>query len=199
MKGDIDGAIRINEYYLENVNPDCVFALCTLSTMYGYRGETLKSGETFARIKLEKAKGINLEASKRILIKGDVDVSLDAANVFASSGVLLLGNEPQTVGPQDSPMAVHLALLSAGVALLEGICLSEVLEGVYFLSAALITKIRIIGMQMIRSSAKESGMIPLIVASIPLNMLAIYLLKKFAKEGTPLATRYMTRLIAAKM
>jgi arylformamidase len=85
---------------------------------------------------IEKAKGINLEASKRILIKGDVEVSLDTANVFASSGVLLLGNEPQTVGPQDSPMAVHLALLSAGVALLEGICLSEVLEGVYFLNAA---------------------------------------------------------------
>ncbi len=59
MKGDIDGAIRVNESYIENVNPDCVFALCTLSSMYGYRGETLKSGETFARIKIEKAKGIN--------------------------------------------------------------------------------------------------------------------------------------------
>lgn len=37
---------------------------------------------------------------------------------------------------QKAPMAVHLALLSAGVILLEGICLAMVLEGIYFLNAA---------------------------------------------------------------
>ena len=46
------------------------------------------------------------------------------------------GNEPQTVGPQNAPMAVHLALLSADVILLEGIRLTEVSEGIYFLNAA---------------------------------------------------------------
>jgi len=56
--------------------------------------------------------------------------------VFADSDILLLGNEPQTVGPPDAPMAVHLALLRADVILLEGIRLAEVSEGVYFLSAA---------------------------------------------------------------
>ncbi|MBQ3056664.1 MAG: cyclase, partial [Clostridia bacterium] len=75
-------------------------------------------------------------AAKRILMKGEVEVSLAAAQVFAASKMLLLGNEPQTVGPQNAPMAVHLALLSAGVVLLEGICLGEVLEGVYLLNAA---------------------------------------------------------------
>ena len=85
---------------------------------------------------IEKAKKQNLEASKRILIKGEVEVSLEAAKVFASSDILLLGNEPQTVGPQNAPMAVHLALLSADVILLEGIRLAEVSEGVYFLNAA---------------------------------------------------------------
>ena len=85
---------------------------------------------------IEKAKKQNPEASKRILIKGEVEVSLEAAKVFASSDVLLLGNEPQTVGPQNAPMAVHLALLSADVILLEGIRLAEVSEGVYFLNAA---------------------------------------------------------------
>ena len=84
---------------------------------------------------IEKAKKQNLEASKRILIKGEVEVSLEAAKVFASSDILLLGNEPQTVGPQNAPMAVHLTLLGANVALLEGIRLGEVYEGVYFLSA----------------------------------------------------------------
>ena len=85
---------------------------------------------------LAKAKIHNPEAAKRILLKGDVEVSLEAAEVFAASGLVLLGNEPQTVGPDNAPMAVHLALLGAGVILLEGIRLVEVSEGVYFLNAA---------------------------------------------------------------
>lgn len=85
---------------------------------------------------MEKAKKQNPEAAKRILIKGDAEVSLEAAKAFASSGMLLLGNESQTVGPEDAPMAVHLTLLAADVVLLEGIRLAEVAEGVYFLNAA---------------------------------------------------------------
>ncbi|MGM9601334.1 MAG: cyclase family protein [Faecousia sp.] len=85
---------------------------------------------------IEKAKTQNTESAKRILIKGDAEVSLEAAKVFASSNILLLGNEPQTVGPQNAPMAVHLVLLSAGVILLEGIRLAMVPEGIYFLNAA---------------------------------------------------------------
>ena len=61
---------------------------------------------------------------------------MEAARVFASSDILLLGNESQTVGPQDTPMEVHLVLLGADVILLEGIRLAEVPEGVYFLNAA---------------------------------------------------------------
>ena len=89
-----------------------------------------------AEIILEKAKKQNIDSAKRILIKGDVEVSLEAAKVFASSNILLLGNEPQAIGPQNAPMAVHLELLGAGVILLEGIRLSEVPEGVYLLNAA---------------------------------------------------------------
>ena len=85
---------------------------------------------------LAKAKIHNPEAAKRILLKGKVEVSLEAAQVFAASGLCLLGNEPQTVGPDNAPMAVHLALLGAGVILLEGVRLAEVSEGVYFLNAA---------------------------------------------------------------
>ncbi len=85
---------------------------------------------------IEKAKKQNLESAKRILIKGDAEVSLEAAKVFATSEISLLGNESQTVGPENAPMSVHQILLSAGVVLLEGICLAEVSEGVYFLNAA---------------------------------------------------------------
>ena len=92
--------------------------------------------EEDARKIIQKAQEVNLESAKRILIKGDVEVSLDAAKVFASSKILLLGNESQTVGPKNAPMAVHLVLLGANVILLEGIRLNEVSEGVYFLNAA---------------------------------------------------------------
>ena len=85
---------------------------------------------------LESAKKQNIDAAKRILIKGDVEVSLEAAKIFAFSNILLLGNESQTIGPQKAPMAVHLELLGAGVILLEGICLGKVPEGVYLLNAA---------------------------------------------------------------
>ena len=76
------------------------------------------------------------EKPQRLLLKGETEVSLAAASVFASAGLMLLGNESQTVGPQDAPMAVHLELLSAGTLLLEGVVLKDVPQGVYFLSAA---------------------------------------------------------------
>lgn len=85
---------------------------------------------------LKKARDADERSGKRILLKGKAVVSLEAARVFADAGIWLLGNESQTVGPEDAPMAVHLALLGAEVALLEGIRLGEVAEGAYFLNAA---------------------------------------------------------------
>ena len=93
------------------------------------------SGDDAAEM-LEKANRQNPEAAKRILIKGDAEVSLEAANVFAASHISLLGNESQTVGPEDATMEVHLILLGAGVVLLEGVRLTAVSEGVFFLNAA---------------------------------------------------------------
>ena len=63
----------------------------------------------------EKSRDCDPEAAKRLLIKGDAVVSSEAAKVFASKGILLLGNESQTVGPEDAPMEVHLILLGAGI------------------------------------------------------------------------------------
>ncbi len=75
-------------------------------------------------------------AAERILIAGRATVTAEAARVFADAGIKLLGNESQTVGPEDAPMEVHLILLGAGVALLEGVRLGSVSEGKYLLSAA---------------------------------------------------------------
>ena len=86
-----------------------------------------------AECALEKAK--KADASERILIAGQAVVTADAARVFAKAGIRLIGNESQSVGPEDEPMEVHLILLGAGVILLEGIVLKNVDEGKYFLSA----------------------------------------------------------------
>ncbi len=80
---------------------------------------------------LKKADG-----TERILIAGNATVTIEAAEVFAAGGIKLLGNEGQTVGPENAPMQVHLILLRREIALLEGIVLNEVPEGRYFLSAA---------------------------------------------------------------
>ena len=76
------------------------------------------------------------EGTKRILIGGNATVTAEAAEAFAESGICLLGNEGQTVGPEEAPMQVHLILLGRGIALLEGIVLRDIPEGHYFLSAA---------------------------------------------------------------
>lgn len=84
---------------------------------------------------IEKAKKFP-DAQKRILIKGAATVTLEAARVFAEAELWLIGNESQTVGPEDAPMAVHELLLSKEVVLLEGIRLKDVPEGAYLLNAA---------------------------------------------------------------
>ena len=72
----------------------------------------------------------------RILIAGPAIVTPEAAEVFANSGICLVGNESQSVGPENAPMQVHKILLAKDIALLEGAVLTDVPEGHYFLSAA---------------------------------------------------------------
>ena len=82
------------------------------------------------------AKACGQQAGKRILIGGKATVTAEAAKVFAEAGILLIGNESQTVGPENAPKEVHLILLGAEVVLLEGLVLAHVPEGKYLLSAA---------------------------------------------------------------
>lgn len=82
---------------------------------------------------LEKAASAG--ARERILIGGKAIVTAEAARVFAAAGIKLIGNESQTVGPENAPKEVHLILLGAGVVLLEGIRLAGVREGKYLLMA----------------------------------------------------------------
>lgn len=115
---------------VDSVDLDTFVGLAYVAEHHG-----IVSADDVAAI-LENAKKQSPEAAKRILIKGDAEVSSEAAKIFAASNMLLLGNESQTVGPENAPMEVHRILLGAGVVLLEGIRLAEVSEGMYFLNAA---------------------------------------------------------------
>ena len=85
---------------------------------------------------LNNATRVSPEGAKRLLLKGNCTVSDEAAITLANAEILLLGTESQSVGPLDAPMAAHLALLSKGVILLEGLRLAHVPADAYFLSAA---------------------------------------------------------------
>ena len=115
---------------VDAIGPESFVGMAYVAEHHG-----IVSADDAAKI-IGKAKKLNTEAAKRILIKGDAEVSAEAAKVFASAEILLLGNESQTVGPENAPMEVHLILLTADVVLLEGIRLAEISEGVYFLNAA---------------------------------------------------------------
>lgn len=91
--------------------------------------------ETDAREILKKAKEADEKAAKKILLKGKAVVTAEAAKVFSDAGIDLIGNESQTVGPENAPMQVHLILLGKEIVLLEGIRLGNVPDGVYTLCA----------------------------------------------------------------
>ena len=87
-----------------------------------------------AKMILQKA--FSAGAAERILIAGKATITADAAHVFAEVNIKLIGNEGQTIGPEEAPMEVHLIFLEKEVVLLEGIVLTDVPEGTYFLNAA---------------------------------------------------------------
>ena len=111
----------------------------SLDKFVGYAYVTEAEGDVTAEDAakmIEKARALDERAAERILVKGNATVTEGAAEVFAQAGIKLYGNESQTVGPEDAPMAVHKIMLGAEIVLLEGIRLSEVPEGVYLLNAA---------------------------------------------------------------
>ncbi len=74
---------------------------------------------------------------ERLLIKGNGLSHLmeSSAYYIAESGIKLVGTDAQTIGVHTSNAAVHRALLGAGIPIIEGLDLSEVEAGRYFLMA----------------------------------------------------------------
>ncbi len=85
---------------------------------------------------IKKIKITNIEASRKLLLKGNTIVSSAAAKVFVKHNLDLVGTELLSVGDINAPMEVHKILLTKQIVLLEGIRLSNVHDGVYFLNCA---------------------------------------------------------------
>lgn len=76
------------------------------------------------------------EPAERLLFKGDMSIDISAAYVLGDAGLRLVGVEAQSVATAAQTAAVHRHLLGSDVILLEGLDLSAVPEGRYFLVAA---------------------------------------------------------------
>ena len=112
---------------IDQIPPECFVGLCYVAR---------HNGEVTADDAVEiMEKAVNNGAAERILIAGDTVVTEEAAEVFADHNIKLIGNESQSVGPENAPMKVHKILLSKEIVLLEGVVLDGVKEGKYFLSA----------------------------------------------------------------
>ena len=118
----IDDGKRIDEMGLEPFIGECY--------VVHHEGD-VTAGDAEEFMRRAEAAG----AGERLLIGGRATVTAEAARVFAGRRVRLIGNESQTVGPEDAPKEVHLILLGTGAVLLEGIRLSGIAEGRYLLMA----------------------------------------------------------------
>lgn len=87
-------------------------------------------------LSMDEIKNVFKTCKDRLLVKGNTVITLEIAKLLNENGIVLVGVEGQSVGPEDSPIEVHLELLGKEVILLEGIVLSDVPEGEYFLMAA---------------------------------------------------------------
>ena len=75
------------------------------------------------------------DRTQKLLIKGDILLTPQAARVMARCRLDLVGVESQTVGEGETQTSIHRILLAAQVVILEGLVLDKVQQGSYFLAA----------------------------------------------------------------
>lgn len=74
--------------------------------------------------------------TERLLAKGNAWLTVEGAEALSECGVKLFGLEHQSIAGDEPPLAVHAAVLSKGIVAVEGLVLSGVPAGKYFLFAA---------------------------------------------------------------
>lgn len=107
---------------IEEIEPRRFMGRCRLLCFDGHLDE-------------ETARRMIAGKGKKLLWKGDLIISEEAARVFAEEQLEFLGVEGQTVGTEDNTEKVHKILLGADIVIVEGLVLTEADEGEYFLCA----------------------------------------------------------------
>lgn len=128
----IDGSDTIDQVDLKNFVGYC-YVTSNEGEMTAEQAEDIMRRAKLAGGESEIA---DCDCYNRILVSGKSTMTEEAATVFAGYGIRLYGNESQTVGPLETPMAVHHIMLGKKIVLLEGIRLAGVEEGIYLLNAA---------------------------------------------------------------
>lgn len=108
---------------IEEVGPSQFIGECLVLEIDGFL-----SGEAARRM-------LNQGTVKKLLLKGAVEISEDAACAFAEGKLELLGVESQTVGTEYNTQEVHKILLAADMVIVEGLVLTGLAPGEYFLCA----------------------------------------------------------------
>ena len=72
----------------------------------------------------------------RILFRGKCQLTEEAAEILSECGIMLVGVESQSIATIEAPAAIHRIVLGQGVVALEGLVLTDVPDGEYFLFAA---------------------------------------------------------------
>lgn len=88
------------------------------------------------KVTAEQINGLLEDGTQRLLLRGEIELTPEAARAMTAYGLLFLGVEGLTVGPMSGPLPVHLELLGKETVILESAALSEVPEGTYFLVSA---------------------------------------------------------------
>ena len=76
------------------------------------------------------------DGTNKLLIKGNILITEEAARRMAKSGLEFLGVESQTVGNPEDISTVHLILLGAEIVIVEGLRMQDISDGLYFLASA---------------------------------------------------------------
>ena len=84
----------------------------------------------------EDIRALKGKCSSRLLMKGNCWLDKGAAAVLEEMGIILVGVECQSMAEEKAPAAVHVEVLSRGIIGLEGLVLTDVPDGDYFLFAA---------------------------------------------------------------
>lgn len=84
---------------------------------------------------MEQLTRILQDGVKKIILKGDFLMSVEAAKEMADKGIDLIGVEGCTVGNEETGSMIHQILLKKEIVILEGLMLGQVKEGEYFLAA----------------------------------------------------------------